>query len=247
MPPHTNDCPGAAALRQPSPPRWEVAEIFRLYGERYRRTHPVPPAPQQVMHALEACRTAQLGGHAEPCPSWRFARYAYHACRNRPGPQCQTLTKVQWGEDRKAAWLPVPSCHLGFPVPHDLTPLILAHQSPLFTLLVNAARHTLVQCGHRNLGGQIGCTMVLPTWDQTLGAHFHVHGLMAAGALAADGGHGIAADPRFLFPVRALSTVFRGKFCTALARAGSTGAWPLAEGPTAPGPPESFEQLRAQL
>jgi hypothetical protein len=172
MPPHTNDCPGAAALRQPSPPRWEVAEIFRLYGERYRRTHPVPPAPQQVMHALEACRTAQLGGHAEPCPSWGFARYAYHACRNRPGPQCQTLTKVQWGEDRKAAWLPVPSCHLGFPVPHHLTPLILAHQSPLFTLLVNAARHTLVQCGHRNLGGQIGCTMVLPTWDQTLGAHF---------------------------------------------------------------------------
>jgi Putative transposase len=119
-------------------------------------------------------------------------------------------------------------------VPHDLTPLILAHQSPLFTLLVNAARHTLVQCGHRNLGGQIGCTMVLPTWDQTLGAHFHVHGLMAAGALAADGGHGIAADPRFLFPVRVLSTVFRGKFCTALARAGSTSAWPLAEGPTAP-------------
>jgi Putative transposase len=47
--------------------------------------------------------------------------------------------------------------------------------------------------------------------------------------------------------VRALSTVFRGKFCAALAQAGSTGAWPLAEGPTPLGTPASFEQLRAQL
>jgi Putative transposase len=85
-------------------------------------------------------------------------------------------------------------------------------------LLFNAASQTLVQFGHRNLGGQIGCTMVLHTWDQTLGAHFHVHCIMAAGALAANGTRWIEADPRFLFPVRALSTVFRGKFCEALTR-----------------------------
>jgi hypothetical protein len=89
--------------------------------------------------------------------------------------------------------------------------------------------------------------MVLHTWDQTLGAHCHVHGVIAAGALASDGGHGIDADPRFLFPVRALSTVLRGKFCAALAQAGSTGALPLAEGPTALRTPESVEPLRAQL
>jgi hypothetical protein len=70
---------------------------------------------------------------------------------------------------------------------------------------------------------------------------------MAAGALAADGGHWIEADPRFLCPVRAVSPVCRGKFCAALARAGSTGAWPRPEGSTALGTPESFEPLRAQL
>ena len=150
-------------------------------------------------------------------------------------------------EDRKAELLPVPYFHLVFTVPHDLNPLILAHKRPLLTLLFNAASQTLVQFGHRNLGGQIGCTMVLHTWDQTLGAHFHVHCIIAAGALAADGARWIEADPRFLFPVRALSTVFRGKFCAALAQAGSTAAAPRMEGLPALGTPEDFEQLRAQL
>jgi hypothetical protein len=133
-----------------------------------------------------------------------------------------------------------------FTVPHDLNPLILAHKRPLLTLLFNAASQTLVQFGHRNLGGQIGCTMVLHTWDQTLGAHFHVHCLMAAGALSANGMRWIEADPRFLFPVRALSTVLRGKFCAALARVGATDAVPHLVGPLL-GTPEDVEQLRAQL
>jgi hypothetical protein len=148
------------------------------------------------------------------------------------------LTKVQWGEARKAALLPVPSFPLVLTVPHALNPLILAHKRPLLTRLFNAASQTLVQCGHRNLGGQIGCTMVLPTWDQTLGAHCHLHGVIAAGALSSDGERWIDADPRFLCPVRALSTVFRGKCCEALAQADATGAVPLAE---------SFAPLRAQL
>ena len=42
MPPHATDCPGAAALHQRSAPPWEVADIFRLSGETYRRTHPKP-------------------------------------------------------------------------------------------------------------------------------------------------------------------------------------------------------------
>jgi hypothetical protein len=78
MPPHATDGPEAPALRHPGASPWEVADIFCLYGATYRRTHPVPPAQQQVMHAIEACRTAQLGGHAEPCPTCGFERYAYN-------------------------------------------------------------------------------------------------------------------------------------------------------------------------
>jgi Putative transposase/Transposase zinc-binding domain len=247
MAPHALDCPPETEVGKPSAPLWEVADIFRLYGETYRRAHLVPPAHQKVMRDIEACRTAQLGGHAEHCPTCGFERYAYNSCRNRHCPKCQTFTKVQWVEDRKAELLPVPYFHLVFTVPHDLNSLILAYKRPLLTLLFNAASQTLSQFGHRNLGGQIGCTMVLHTWDQTLGAHFHVHCVVAAGALSSSGERWIDADPRFLFPVRALSTVFRGKFCAALAQAGSTGAVPLPEGTPALGIPESFAQLRDQL
>ena len=247
MPPHATDCPLGPEVGTPSAPQWEVADIFRLYGEMYRRAHPMPPAHQKVMRDIEVCRTAQFGGHAEHCPTCGCERYASNSCRNRPCPKCQTCTKVQWVEDRKAEVLPVPYFHLVCTVPHALNPLILAHKRPLLTLLFNAASQTLVQCGHRNLGGQIGCTMVLHTWDQTLGAHFHVHCVIAAGALSSNGERWIDADPRFLFPVRALSAVFRGKFCEALAQAGSTGALPLAEGPPALGIPEGFAQFRDQL
>jgi len=247
MPPHATDCPPATALGQPNAPQWEVADIFRLYGETYRRVHPVPPSHQKVLRDLEACRTAQLGGHAERYLTCGFERYAYHSCRNRHCPKCQTFTQVQWVEDRKAELLPVPYFHLVFPVPHDLNPLILAHKRPLLTLLFKAASQTLVPFGQRNLGGQIGCTMVLHTWDQTLGAHFHVHCVIAAGALSANGERWIEADSRFLFPVRALSTVFRGKFCETLARLWTTGALPLPEEPTTGGSPAGFAPLHAQL
>jgi len=247
MAPHIPTCPAMGGQHQPDAPPWEVADIFRLYGERYRRTHPLSPAQQQVMTAIETCRTVQLGGHAEHCPTCGFERYAYNSCRNRHCPKCQTFTKVQWVEDRKADLLPVPYFHLVLTVPHVLNPLILAHKRPLLTLLFNAASQTLIQFGHRNLGGQIGCTMVLHTWDQTLRAHFHVHCIIAAGALAADGEHWIEADPRFLFPVRALSTVFRGKFCAALAQEGTTEAAPPRKAPLVLGPPEAIAQLRAQL
>jgi hypothetical protein len=114
MRPPATDCPGETEGRQPSAPPWEVADIFRLYGETYRRHHAVPPAQQKVMRDIETCRTAQLGGHTEHCPTCGFERYAYTSCRNRHGPKWQTFTKVQWAEDRKAELLPVPYCHLVF-------------------------------------------------------------------------------------------------------------------------------------
>src|SRR5439155_20347416 len=140
-------------------------------------------------------------------PSCGCERYADQACRNRHCPQCQTVTKGQWGADRNAAGLPVPSFHLVVSVPHDLTPLILAPQRPRFPILGNAASQTLVLCGLRNLGRQSGCTMVLHTRDQPLGAPCHVHVGITAGALAADGGPWIEAVPPFLLPRLAMLPV----------------------------------------
>jgi hypothetical protein len=50
-------------------PALEVAEIFRRHGEAYRqaRSAHLGRVERRVMGAIEACRTAALGGHAERC------------------------------------------------------------------------------------------------------------------------------------------------------------------------------------
>ena len=238
MAPHATACPRETAVSQPHAPLWEVAAILRLSGETSRRAHPGSPAQPQVRHAIAVCRTAPLGGHAAHGPAGGFERYADNACRHRHCPKCQPCTTAQGSEARQAEWRPVPSFHLVLTVPPALTPLILVHKRPLLPLLGHAASQTLVPCGPRNLGGQLGCTRGLHPWAQPFGAHGHVHCVSAAGALAPNGARWIAADPRFFFPVRALSPVLRGKCCAALAQAGATGAVPL---------PAGCAQLRAQL
>jgi hypothetical protein len=194
----------------------ELADILRAHGRAYRQAHR-PPLPQaRVMAALEACRTAQLGGHREHCDACGFERFAYNSCRNRHCPKCQSLTKAQWLEDRRAELLPVPYFHVVFTLPHELNRLVLTHKRPMLNLLFRAAARTLLQFGQNRFGGQVGFTMILHTWDQTLGPHFHLHVAIAAGALAGDHSRWMPGQPRFLFPVRALSKVFRGKFLDGL-------------------------------
>jgi hypothetical protein len=234
-------------MRPPGAPLGEVAELVRLSGATSRRTHPVPPPPPQVLHAIEACRRAPLGGHAAHDPPWGFERYASNAWRHRPWPTCQTFPTGQWGADRPAAWRPGPAGPLVFPVPHALHPRLLAPQRPLFTLLGHAARHPRVPFGHRHRGGPIGCPRVRQPWAHPLGAHGHVHCRMAAGALAAASTRGMAADPRCLLPVRAVRPVCRGTFCEARRPGGATATTLRRQGLPALGTPADGKPLRAQL
>ena len=228
-------------------PPWEVADLFRLSGEASRAASPMPPSAHKVMHDMTVCRTAQLGGHTAQCAHCGFARYASHSCRNRHCPTCQTLTKAQWGADRQAELLPVPSFHCVCTPPHALNPLVLGHTRPLRTLRCTAVRQTLLQCGHHNLGGQSGGTMVLHTWDQTLGAHVHLHCLIPAGALSPDGAQWLPTHPRLLFPVQALRTVFRGTCLDAFHHMESAGTLPCPEETSDVSPPERCALLPEPL
>ena len=96
--------------------------------------------------------------------------------------------------------------------PH-LNGLIAAAPLPLHETLFAAVSATLTEfaASPRHLGGVSAFSLVLHTWKQDLGRHVHLHALVAGGALAANG-QWISPKKGFLFPVRALSQVFRGKF-----------------------------------
>jgi putative transposase/transposase-like zinc-binding protein len=164
------------------------------------------------MRAVSVCRTEELGGHLDRCDACGFERPAYNSCRNRHCPKCQSLAKAQWLEKQTAELLPVGYFHVVFTLPHELNRLILANNKIVLGLLFKAASETLLEFGRSRLGGTLGLIAVLHTWDQTLKDHFHLHCLVPAGALSFDRSRWIPARKNFLFPVKALSRVFRGKF-----------------------------------
>jgi Putative transposase/Transposase zinc-binding domain len=203
--------------------RPELADIFRSHGESYRRAHCLPPSHLKVMRAVEVCRTQVLGGHLKKCDTCGFEHPTYNSCRNRHCPKCQSLAKVKWLQKQTAELLPVGYFHLVFTLPHELNRLILANKKILLALLFKAVSETLLEFGHTRFKGTLGIIAVLHTWDQMIKDHFHLHCLIPAGVLSFDQSRWMAARKNFLFPVTALSIVFRGKFLDLLKEASEQG------------------------
>lgn len=194
-----------------------LAEVLATFGQRYLATQSLPWGGAKVWRAILACRTAALGGHVEACDACGRTRHVYHSCRNRHCPRCQSRAKEAWLAARRREVLPTPYFHLVFTLPHVLNGLIAATPRRLYEMLFAAVSTTLTEfaANPRHLGGEPAFSLVLHTWKQDLGRHVHLHALVAGGALARNG---VWIEPKkgFLFPVRALSKVFRGKFIAAL-------------------------------
>jgi hypothetical protein len=235
------------ALPSEAVKKWEVADIFREFGEVYRREHFVPHAHRKVMYAIEVCRTPYLGGHVERCDKCQFERHLYNSCRNRHCPKCQCLTKARWLEDRKAELLPVPYFHNVFTLPHELNPVALYNRKAVFSILFKAVSATLLQFGKNNLGGTIGFTVILHTWDQRLLNHIHLHCVIAGGALSMDKKEWIPSADNYLFNVEALSLVFRGKYIEYLQKAYAKGELDFPGNIAKYATPEGFSALIRDL
>ncbi len=63
-------------------PKLEVADIFRDHGPAWRRVNAghVSLAQLKVMTAIEACRTAALGGHVAVCTACDHTHIADNSC-----------------------------------------------------------------------------------------------------------------------------------------------------------------------
>ena len=203
-----------------SPPPFEVADIVRAYGGAFRATHPVSHEQAKVLRAIAQCRTAALGGHVEVCEACGREQICYDSCRNRHCPKCQGAARAKWLAAEQALLLPVPYFHLVFTLPHTLNPLLRVNQRALYHLLFQAATQTLQEFARdpQHLGAELGITAVLHTWGQTLTEHVHLHCVVTGGGLTTAGTQWRMGRRRFLFAVKALSQVFRGKYLAGLRR-----------------------------
>jgi len=191
-------------------PRLEVAEVFRRYGPAYRAAHACSRQQQRVMRAIEACRTAALGGHLEQCDACGHERPAYDSCRNRHCPTCQALARARWLEARQAELLDTEYFHVVFTVPDEIAAIAYQNKAVVYNILFRTTAETLRTIGAdpKHLGAALGFLAVLHTWGQTLSFHPHLHCVVPGGGPALDGQRWIACRPGFFLPVRVLSRLF---------------------------------------
>jgi len=214
------DSSDASKARRP-----EIADVLRDHGLAVCRTRQQTRAVRDIL----ACRTAALGGHLERCPHCSFLRHVFRSCRNRHCPKCQLLKQARWAEAHEARLLPVQHFQVVFTLA-DRPLRAFFRKAPrlCLTLLFDAAAETLAQVAASKRKLAIGFTAVLHTWNQSLSHyHAHLHCLVPAGGLSADGKRWVHGTRRFFLPVKVLSTVFRGKLLHKLERALRAGEIPI--------------------
>ena len=183
--------------------------------------HVLTPAQHAVLRAITRCRTAALGGHVDVCPREEcgHTEIAYNSCRNRHCPKCQALAQARWLGQRMERMLPVDAFHVVFTLPSGLRSLVIENRAALFNTLFAAAADALKELARdpRYLGAEVGITEVLHTWTRELKFHPHVHCIVTSGGLSMDGARWVPGkSAAFLFPVRVLGALFRGKFLARL-------------------------------
>ncbi len=208
------DCPLLSLQSKP-----DLGTIFRDLGEAFLERERLNRNQRRVFHRIGECRTAAMGGtlwQCQDCGQWVGV---YHSCRDRHCPGCQAMKRADWVEDRLAELLPVPYFHVVFTLPHELNGLVKNNPRECLGLLFSCASGTLLKfaADPKFLGAVPGILTVLHTWGQKLNLHYHLHCIVTGGGLAADQGRWVSVPkPNSLFPIKALSKVFRGKYLTGL-------------------------------
>ena len=193
-------------------PDYEIAQIIQRFGSDFAsQCHP-NSFTLRTLDALQQCRTQTLGGHKDHCDNCGHERFSYNICGNRHCPKCQLAKQMLWAEDRMNDALNVKHFHVVFTVPDALNDICLLDSKAFYEAQFECVWSTLRTFGYSHYGVETGALCVLHTWGQNLSLHPHIHCIIPAAGLTVKGKLKIIAqEGKYLYPVKMLSTVFRGK------------------------------------
>ncbi len=196
-------------------PAYELAQVIERFGKEFDQHYSPNRYIRRTLNAIERCRTLSLGGHVDKCDHCGHIRISYNSCRNRHCPKCQNTQREAWIESRKADLIPVPYFHVVFTVPEKLNGLFIGNPRLMYDLLFRSVWETISQFSYTKLHAETGMVSVLHTWGQSLSLHPHIHCIVPGGGIDYKGKwkqvKTSAKGKVFLFPVKNLSKVFRGK------------------------------------
>ena len=193
-------------------PQFEVAQIIDRFGLQYNEQCRPNSFTLRTLDALQKCRTSALGGHKDVCDCCNKERISYNSCGNRHCPKCQSNKQAIWAEDRMNQVMEVKYFHVVFTVPEALNQICLLDSKGFYSVLFECAWSVLQTFGYSHYGVETGAICVLHTWGQNLSLHPHIHCIVPAAGMTLKGNlKHITKQGRYLYPVRMLSAVFRGK------------------------------------
>lgn len=199
----------------------DIARIFNLHWNDFQRNNSVTPRQHKVVYDIQHCRTGDFGYSISMCDTCGHTELFPNSCRNSHCPKCQSQKRHEWVDARMEELLPVPYFHCVFTIPNQIYAFCLFNQKIVYDLLFKSVAETLQSFGYdpKWAGGKTGFFMVLHTWGQQLSVHPHIHCVIPGGAYDETTGEWIPhkyEKNNFLYPVKALSRVFRGKFISKL-------------------------------
>jgi hypothetical protein len=194
-----------------------LGEVLRAFLPSVAGLLRLGARPLRVLGLLAACGTSALGAHIYQCWACHKWHWAPRSCGDRHCPRCLAAKSRQWLQRQLASLLPVTYYHCVFTLPQPLHMLVLLNPARLYPLLFECASQALLEFGRNRLDGDLGITALLHTWGQQLNLHPHLHCIVTGGALRSDGQRWRCPKQRkFLFPLRPLALLFRGKFLAGL-------------------------------
>jgi hypothetical protein len=215
-------------------PTHELQDIFNLYGDEYIKNHKLTSVQKKAITDIRVCRTSALGYNARECCECSHVEFAYNSCRNRNCPKCQGLKRFKWIEDRLKTTIDVPYYHTVFTVQNQLFDIAIYNQKIFYDLLFKSASDTLKLFGRDSkywdmkdiqlddsVKPKIDLAFfgILHTWGQTLVYHPHIHFIVAGAGIIDEKIVEPKYNSKFLFPVKAMSKVFRGKLIEGIKKA----------------------------
>ena len=215
-------------------PNYEIQDIFNLYTDEYIKNHKLTPVQKKALTDIRVCRTSALGYNARECCDCNHVEFSYNSCRNRNCPKCQGQKRFEWIEKRLKTTIDAPYYHTVFTVPNQLFDIAIYNQRVFYDLLFKCASDTLKLFGkdskYWNMANlaydesskpkiDLAFFGILHTWGQTLVYHPHIHFIVAGAGITGESIVEPKYNSKFLFPVKAMSKVFRGKLIEGIKKA----------------------------
>lgn len=162
-----------------------------------------------TLNLIAHCRHGELGFNRAQCDGCHHQEWYPSSCGDRHCPQCLGPRQAKWSEQVCDRLPDCPHFHVVFTVPEEFHGFFARNYRIAGDLLFAAAAETL-RTFQRNDWKMEGAFFgVLHTWGRALNWHPHLHLLVSAGGRRLADGSWAEARPDYLFPVRALSKVFR--------------------------------------